>query len=794
MINDDDDDLGSLLGMALAKVQGPDAAAMLPTFRKIAQRIDEVPGEGEWGYLLRGLVYNGAFGAAYAAGQFEEALRFAEAECETLRASPGEASYARALNNRGLARLELGNLVSAEEDFLAALKVLKNPEVQTNSPIADSLLRIIEDHLEIVAITRAGGTGKGRIYTPSSARHHGSVLQESGVGRLSPARQARLATSTLEALSKATAARDSGHREEARRVLQGIVDEARAQGDPRALGIALSNLGEFLLLVDTGAALATLSESVEVLDRIPPPNQPLALALHNLSLAYQHEEDYPSATDAAKKAWLLIHEASSSNPAALTILHNLARLRLLQRDLVRARAILQHSISLYDAARARFAVLEQDHEGIFAVYRSLVELMLLVALDGEWTDEVVSLIENAKARFLSEYLERLRVSRSERSAIPITDAKPFEEESAQIDLSNHLASPNTFTISFFTGPNFTFVVWSQESNRGAFRVDISESELRERVELFFLDLQSASLGQPWRNSGRDLYSLLLGRISEKFADTKLLFVLPDGPLWLLPFDALLLAAEPVPDRTTSVPVYSAFSLRTIQQLRSLVPVAGCPQRQAVIVAKSVFKNYPELPSTIAEAKTVSTRLAQGGFETTTLKGVEATPSRVVRSLQGAHIVHLATHAVAPSDGSESYIVLDDGSGGEAALTVRDIVDLRLSARVVFLSVCSSAAGTASVGEGIVSIARAFILTGCQSVIASLWPVVAEDSAILAERFYSTYLYVDSPAMALHVAKGSWSGGGPLMRTAAAFQLYGDGDARFTVRDLVNLVRSRSDEP
>jgi hypothetical protein len=114
-----------------------------------------------------------------------------------------------------------------------------------------------------------------------------------------------------------------------------------------------------------------------VLKGLPRPNDSLALAQHNRSLALQKAGDYTRAADAAKQAWLLIDEARPSSPPALTILYNLAKLRLFDGDKTRARAILQHAMSIYDGARTRFAVLEQDHAGTFGIYRALVEFMLL---------------------------------------------------------------------------------------------------------------------------------------------------------------------------------------------------------------------------------------------------------------------------------------------------------------------------------------------------------------------------------------------------------------------------------
>jgi CHAT domain-containing protein len=280
---------------------------------------------------------------------------------------------------------------------------------------------------------------------------------------------------------------------------------------------------------------------------------------------------------------------------------------------------------------------------------------------------------------------------------------------------------------------------------------------------------------------------LFGRIEEQLVGSRTILVLPDGPLWLVPFDALLLVAGRSDEPPATAAVYSAFSLRSVTQLRKL---DSAHRRCALIVAKSGFQLYPNLASVCGEARAVAEQLEDAGHATTVLLETDATAAKVLHAMRDVEVMHLATHAVASPGGGEPHIVIDDGSGGDATLPIREIAALRLSARLVFLSACSSSLGLASVGEGVVSIARAFILSGCKCVIASLWPVVTEDAAILAERFYTELALHESPAVALLRAKRDWGDGGSFMRTAAAFQIYGDGEGPSNISNVAELIRSR----
>ena len=68
------------------------------------------------------------------------------------------------------------------------------------------------------------------------------------------------------------------------------------------------------------------------------------------------------------------------------------------------------------------------------------------------------------------------------------------------------------------------------------------------------------------------------------------------------------------------------------------------------------------------------------------------------------------------------------------MTMEDVKNANLNARVVVLSCCHSSQGDVK-AEGVVGIARAFLAAGARSVLASLWKI--DDAATLKfmEIFY-----------------------------------------------------------
>jgi CHAT domain-containing protein len=122
------------------------------------------------------------------------------------------------------------------------------------------------------------------------------------------------------------------------------------------------------------------------------------------------------------------------------------------------------------------------------------------------------------------------------------------------------------------------------------------------------------------------------------------------------------------------------------------------------------------------------------------------------------IIHFATHGIFDSLHPElSRIILStlnrQGVYQDASLTLYDIFNLNLSADLVVLSACQSGLGQNIRGEGLVGLTRGFMYAGTPRVLASLWNVNDESTAILMTDFYKAMLEQNlSPAAALRAAQ------------------------------------------
>jgi CHAT domain-containing protein len=86
----------------------------------------------------------------------------------------------------------------------------------------------------------------------------------------------------------------------------------------------------------------------------------------------------------------------------------------------------------------------------------------------------------------------------------------------------------------------------------------------------------------------------------------------------------------------------------------------------------------------------------------------------------------------------STIHLAEDKENDGRLEVHEVygLDLEESTDLVVLSACQTQLGALSAGDEVVGLTRAFLYAGTPSVMASLWSVDDEATALLMERFYT----------------------------------------------------------
>lgn len=268
-----------------------------------------------------------------------------------------------------------------------------------------------------------------------------------------------------------------------------------------------------------------------------------------------------------------------------------------------------------------------------------------------------------------------------------------------------------------------------------------------------------------------------------------LFVVPDGPLSMLPFETLVTDEKPAePSYLIDVgPAVQYAPSATI--LHNLTPHE---RKQLSRLEKPVLSvgdpAYPSSVTATSPGYSIGTRygtaggqldrllfsswetawidqvFGKEGIQVEQLTGSQATEQNVRRLVAGRAVVHLACHGIADQAHGNLFGALALAPGGSAAtaddgfLTLGEIYALNLNdCELAILSACDTNFGPHQRGEGVWAVSRGFLVAGSRRVIASNWLVDDEAAASLMSVYCSHVAKADSQdgvdyATALHEAK------------------------------------------
>ena len=115
---------------------------------------------------------------------------------------------------------------------------------------------------------------------------------------------------------------------------------------------------------------------------------------------------------------------------------------------------------------------------------------------------------------------------------------------------------------------------------------------------------------------------------------------------------------------------------------------------------------------------------------------EFTHDRAVKALLEHDQVHFATHGKV-EEGAPlfSAIVTAPQEGSPSRLSLYEVMDMDLRARLVVLSACETDLGKMLRGDEIAGLTRTFLQAGAETVVSSLWQVSDESTAMLMQGFY-----------------------------------------------------------
>lgn len=340
--------------------------------------------------------------------------------------------------------------------------------------------------------------------------------------------------------------------------------------------------------------------------------------------------------------------------------------------------------------------------------------------------------------------------------------------------------PESLLLAFVTGERGTllFLVPSAKDQPiSAFFLPLNESALAERVRSL-RELMGARIGtrgitlaappaagNAVAEASRALCRELFPRdVRAAITQAQRLVISPDGPLWDLPFAALVTNEDgPATWLGLEKPLTTTPALFLYARARQRPRIAA-GKRSALIVgnpdagvatptgsgtvppadrlgeAHLLFdgRTPPSLPYAEMEARQIAAL-----YGTAPLVGTAATETAVRERLPQATMIQLATHGYFhPYRGMSSGVLLAPprqataDAAQDGVLQAWEIFSqLRLQADLVVLSACETGRGERVRGEGLIGLTRALEYAGARSVLVSQWQVADPSTAALMVAFH-----------------------------------------------------------
>ncbi|MBM3473256.1 MAG: tetratricopeptide repeat protein [Armatimonadetes bacterium] len=544
---------------------------------------------------------------------------------------------------------------------------------------------------------------------------------------------------------------------------------------------------------DLDAALESFHRSLAIWERLAPDSDGMAGALRHIGQVYRTRGESAAALEHYRRAVATIECARGKSGS---------------QEEARAMFLAQHT-DMYGALLTALLADGQVEEAADVAERmrgrSLLEMTAERRLGAAGSPELVTkqrMLDVRRDRLYSELQGAGRTAPDEKRTEEITtelqrvrlDQETLEREIRQSDPRyaaleypepmtvaqlGEALDPGTVVLLHVVGEQGAqLFVFGPGLETKAHEVKVTSTDLEQKVRLLLnLFAQKQDAGAV----AQSLSELLLKPAADEIGKAKRLLILPDGPLWQLPFHALpmgkgtyLCDRVPVhyaPSGTVFVegrtfregsrkgkqllaygaPDYSGWAARAEG------PAPLLPVRSGVFEAVRSGPEgtrFAQLPESGVEANAVG-KLFAG--ESDVREGAAATETSVQSEGPGKRVLHVACHGLLdPASPMDSALVLsiprEPAEGNDGFLKAWEVFGLDLAGcDLVTLSACETAKGKTLSGEGVVGLTRAFMYAGAASVLCTQWKVADDSTAALMYCFYRHYRAGESKDVALQQA-------------------------------------------
>ncbi len=252
----------------------------------------------------------------------------------------------------------------------------------------------------------------------------------------------------------------------------------------------------------------------------------------------------------------------------------------------------------------------------------------------------------------------------------------------------------------------------------------------------------------------DLYNILIQPV-KTYIKNKSLIIVPDEVLNLIPFEVLLTKNTfksgiadfgVLPYLFKEYPVsyaYSASALMNLKEYRhkrnklvAFVPEYGEGIYKGDDNSDSAINTLNRLNPLIGTKEEVN--YISRFYRSRIYSSDQAIEENFKKSAVNFNIIHLAMHTIIDDKNpmfSKMVFTPEKDKKEDGLLHTFEIYGIKLRANLVVLSGCNTGYGRMQRGEGLLSLARGFVFSGCSGLLLTQWAVADKASVKLMENFY-----------------------------------------------------------
>ncbi|MBW8876736.1 MAG: CHAT domain-containing protein [Acidobacteria bacterium] len=260
-----------------------------------------------------------------------------------------------------------------------------------------------------------------------------------------------------------------------------------------------------------------------------------------------------------------------------------------------------------------------------------------------------------------------------------------------------------------------------------------------------------------RQAASELFDLLVRPWYGVMGTGERLVFIPDKVLHSLPFSSLVdqtTGRYLLEDHPVAVSPSATLYVNALAHDESKGPRAEARPRGLAVGDPAIDrKRFPLLSSLSAAADEARKIAALYGIQA--LTGPAADKETFLARARQAEWIHFAGHSVVDERNTllSMLVLAPSPSGDPGILYAREIYPLDLArTRLVVLAACDSGRDYVPGGEGVTSLARAFLAAGVRTVVASLWNVDDRATSHLFYVFHRNLLAHGDPVSALREAQ------------------------------------------